>query len=134
MQGLTSRVMICDSQQSFEFSWLNNLLSWAFSWQDKKIEIINGSVKFERYLNTLITMLIMSLCLVLIISILLTTEPANFKKSYSGFPKNMIKPPLPWLVFWLSNYLAFDGIKCAFTKCTTHKSTKKPQSASVSWY
>ena len=128
--------MICGSRQSFEFSRLNYLLSWAFPRQDKKIKIgiINGSVKFERYLNTLITMLIMSLCLVLIISILLTTEPANFKKSYSGFPKNMIKPPLPWLVFWLSNYLAFDGIKCAFTKCTTHKSTKKPQSASVSWY
>ena len=28
--------MICDSQHDFEFSWLNSLLSWALSQQDKK--------------------------------------------------------------------------------------------------
>ena len=44
--------MICDSQQGFEFSWLNSLLSWAFSRQDKKIKIngiINGSLTFIWY-------------------------------------------------------------------------------------
>ena len=42
--------MICDSQQGFEFSWLNSLLSWAFSQQGKKIKIsgiINGSTTFR---------------------------------------------------------------------------------------
>ena len=42
--------MICDSQQSFEFSWLNSLLSWAFSQQGKKIKIsgiIKGSMTFR---------------------------------------------------------------------------------------
>ena len=78
--------MIRDSRRSFEFSRLNYLFSWAFSRQDKKIKIgiINGSVKFERHLNTLITVLIVSLCLVLIISILLTIKPANLKKLSSG--------------------------------------------------
>ena len=40
----------CNSQQDFEFSQLNYLLSWAFSRQDKKIKIIgviNGSVTFK---------------------------------------------------------------------------------------
>ena len=32
--------MTCDSQQSFEFSWLNSLLSLVFSKQDKKIQVI----------------------------------------------------------------------------------------------
>ena len=41
--------MIRDSQQGFEFSWLNSL-SWAFSQKDKKIkiiEIIKWSVTFK---------------------------------------------------------------------------------------
>ena len=29
--------MICDWQHGFEFSWLNSMLSWAFSQQDQKI-------------------------------------------------------------------------------------------------
>ena len=48
--------MICDSQEGFEFSWQNSLLSWAFSQQDKKIiGIFNESVtfKYESYHNTL---------------------------------------------------------------------------------
>ena len=50
LQSLTQRVMIHDSRWGFEFSWLNSLLSWAVSWQDKKIKIngiINGSVRFK---------------------------------------------------------------------------------------
>ena len=42
--------MIHDSQQGFEFSQLDTLLSWAFSQQDKKIEIngiTNRSVTFK---------------------------------------------------------------------------------------
>ena len=52
MQGLTQEVVICDSQWGFKFWWLNTLLSWALSRQDKKIKIggiINGSVTFKYY-------------------------------------------------------------------------------------
>ena len=41
---------ICDSQQSYEFSQLNFLLSWASSGQDEKKKIngnINGSRTFK---------------------------------------------------------------------------------------
>ena len=44
--------MICNSWWGFEFSWLNSLLSWAFSQQDKNIKIngiISGSVTFKLY-------------------------------------------------------------------------------------
>ena len=58
IQGVTWTVMICDSQQGFEFSWLNSLWSWAYSWQDKQIKI-NGIIdecvtfkQYESYLNT----------------------------------------------------------------------------------
>ena len=36
--------MIRDSQQGFEFSWLNSLLTWALSQQDKKMKI-TGIIK-----------------------------------------------------------------------------------------
>ena len=42
--------MVGDSQRGSEFSQLNSLLSWAFSWQDKKINItgiINGSMTLK---------------------------------------------------------------------------------------
>ena len=60
--------MIHDSQRCFEILWLNSLLSWAFSGQDKKMKIsgiINGSVTFkwyESYLNTSNTELCWILC------------------------------------------------------------------------
>ena len=83
--------MICDSRQGFEFSWLNSLLSWAFSQQGKKIKIsgiINGSMTFRWYesykiLNT--ELLIRLLFLVLVLSILFTIESTNLKTSYSQF-------------------------------------------------
>ena len=40
------------SQWSSEFSQLNSLLTWAFSWHGKKIKIngiMNGSVTFKQY-------------------------------------------------------------------------------------
>ena len=45
---LNGSCVIRDSRRDFEFSWLNSLLSWPFSWQDKKINvIINGCLTFK---------------------------------------------------------------------------------------
>ena len=59
---------------SFEFSQLNSLLSWAFSRQDKKMKIIgiiNGCVTCTSWLCSFF---------VLILSVLFTIEPINFRK------------------------------------------------------
>ena len=55
------------------------------------------------------------------------TRTILFEVFHLELAKNMIKPPLIWLIYifdfigWLSNYVAFDKIKwfCAFTKYTT---------------
>ena len=85
--GWTWQFMIRDSRWGFEFSLLNSLLLQAFLQQDKTIKIvviINEPVKFGIYLNTLNTKLCW-LCsfFILILSILSTTEPTNYKKLYS---------------------------------------------------
>ena len=80
--------MICDSQ-CFEFSQLNSLLSWAFSWQDKKIKInenINASSKFQQF-ESYNTELCYVLFFVMILSILFKIKPINLKKSYSHISK-----------------------------------------------
>ena len=71
---------------SFKFSQVNSLLSWAFSRQDKKMKIIgiiNGSVTCTSWLCSFF---------VLILSVLFTIEPINFKKTLTlEFLKNIIK-------------------------------------------
>ena len=75
--------------QGFQFSQLNSLLPGAFLQEGKKIKankIINGSVTFKLYesYNTLYTELLK-----------LTLKNLTFEFS----KKNMIKPPLIWLIY-----------------------------------
>ena len=91
--------MIYDSQWGIEISQLNSLLSWGFSRQDKKIiTVISGSVTFNvKVFLTLWTLNYVDYVpfFVLILSILFTNEPTNFKKNpVLEFAKKMIKPPL----------------------------------------
>ena len=127
--------MIRDSRQSFEFLRLNSLLSSVFSRHNKKrkmIEIIYGSVKIESYLNTLNTILIVFLFPVLILSIFFTIDRTNFKKSYSEIPKKPDQTSITLTNIFGFDFVVFDEIKCAFTKCTAQKFAKRPESTSVS--
>ena len=48
---LSSGVMIHNSWQGIEFSWLNSLLSWVFSRQDKNIKILELSMDLLHWSN-----------------------------------------------------------------------------------
>ena len=67
-------------------------------------------------------MLIVFLFIVLILSILFTIKPKNFKKTYSRNSEKHDQASINLTVFdfigWFSNYVALDEIKwlCAFTK------------------
>ena len=104
--------MIHDSQRCFEILWLNSLLSWAFSGQDKNMKIsgiINGSVTFkwyESYLNTSSTELCWILC--------------------------------SFFLYWFFHVWYEIKWHCAFTEHTTQKSITKSHElllpTSMSWY
>ena len=96
------------------------------------IEIIYGSVKIESYLNTLNTILIVFLFPVLILSIFFTIDRTNFEKSYSEISKKHDQTSITLTNIFGFDFVVFDEIKYAFTKCTVQKFAKRPESTSVS--
>ena len=82
------------------------LLIWAFSQQVKKVKIIgivNGSVKFESYLSTLDTELcwLCSFFFYWFFPFCSQLSQLILKNPILKFPKNVIKPPLIWVVLTL---------------------------------
>ena len=82
--------MIRDSRHGFEFAQLNSMLSWIFSRQDKKVKPMGLSMDLGYLNNMKVILTFWTLnssdrvpLFILILCILLTTEPTNLKKYYS---------------------------------------------------
>ena len=141
--------MIRDARQGFEFSQLNSLLSWFLSQQDKKIKLMGLSMDLGHLNNMKIILTLWTLnsgdrvpLFVLILCILLTIEPTNFKKSYFRISKKYDQTSINLnnILFnfrgYFSNYVGFDEIKClcTFTKHTAQKFIAKAQCTLESQY
>ena len=117
-KGSTYCVVICDSQRGFAFSRLKSFLWRRFSRQDKKIEIIriiNGSVTFkqyESYLNTLNTgqLWLFSIFYFNSLHIFHNRAQLLLKKFILESPKNMIKLPLIWLMYYSTLKVNFQTV------------------------